>query len=200
MLVGYKLFFGLLGFSSIVIEIATLIERGRFRPVNFFSYFTIEANVLVVVVFLLSALATVKGGRQVALVAPRGATTVYILLVGIGFALLLSGLKNAQLTAVPWDNTVLHYIIPVAVAVDWFVDKPTVRLSFRRALLWLLFPLVYVGYSLVRGAITGWYPYPFLNPSNKGYGYVFLIALGLLVLSLGLISIVTKLSGAKRAS
>lgn len=44
----------------------------------------------------------------------RSVTAVYILVVGIGFAILLSGLEGVLLTAVPWDNTVLHYITPLA--------------------------------------------------------------------------------------
>ena len=36
-----------------------------------------------------------------------------------------------------------------------------------RAALWVLvYPLAWVSFSLVRGALTGWWPYPFLNPTN----------------------------------
>ena len=45
-------------------------------------------------------------------------------------------------------------------------------MSFRDGLLWLAFPLVWTGLTLVRGAIDGWYPYPFLDPVNGGYGTV----------------------------
>lgn len=195
-LIGYKLFFSLLGFSAIVTEIVALIERGRFNPINFFSYFTIETNLLVFATLLLSAIAVAMGKNQ-KLDTLRGAVTVYILIVGIGFSLLLAGIEGITLTAVPWDNTVLHYIIPVAMFVDFLIDPPKSKLSFKKGILWLLFPIIYVTYSLVRGALTGWYPYPFLNPDPKGYGAIALTIFGLLVLALVLTWIITKLSGKK---
>jgi hypothetical protein len=197
LLVGYKLFFALLGFSAIVTEIATIAARGRFNPVNFFSFFTIEANLLVVVVLLLSAIA-VAMGKNGKLDALRGATVVYILIVGIGFSVLLAGIEDTTLTAVPWDNTVLHYIIPVAVLVDFVIDWPKRKLLFKASLPWLLFPILYVAYSLIRGALVGWYPYPFLDPDTKGYGAVAFTVLGLLALALGLTWVITKLSGKRK--
>ena len=185
-LVGYKVFFALLGFGAIVTEIATLVERGVFRPFNFFSYFTIETNILVVITLLLSALALAAGkrGRFDTL---RGATAVYILVVGIGFTALLSHVEGLVLTAMPWDNIVLHYIIPVAVLIDFAIDRPRRAFAFKNCLVWLLFPAVYITYALTRGALTGWYPYPFLNPATKGYGSVVLVVASLFALGLVLI-------------
>lgn len=189
--IGYKTFFALLGLSAIVTEIATLVERGRFNPVNFFSYFTIETNMIVVAVLLLSALAT-AAGKNDRFAVLRSATTVYILVVGIGFSLLLSQVEGLTLTAVPWDNVVLHYIIPVAVLVDFLIDRPRRILSFKKSLTWLLFPIAYATYALIRGALTGWYPYPFLDPATKGYGAVALVITSLLVLGIALVWGVSK--------
>lgn len=196
-LISYKLFFGLLGFSAIVTEIATLVERGKFIPVNFFSYFTIENNILISVVFLLSALAVAANYRSKSLDVLRALATVLILVVGVGFIALLSDIQGAAFTAVPWDNTVLHYIMPIAALLDLLMDRPAFMLSFGRSLLVLLYPIVYVVYSLVRGAMTGWYPYPFINPNIKGYGSVIITIFGLLVLGLVLIWCVTAISGGK---
>jgi len=196
-LIFYKTFFALLGFSAIVTEIATIIERGRFDTVNFFSYFTIETNILVIATLLLSAFAVAAGKRH-RFDMLRSAVTVYILVVGVGFSVLLAGVEGLILTAVPWDNTVLHYIIPVAVLVDFLLDRPKRALSFKKSLVWLVFPLTYVIYSLVRGAITGWYPYPFLDPTTKGYSAVGLTIACLLLLAVALIWAVGKLSGGSR--
>lgn len=195
-LIGYKVFFALLGFSAVVTEIATIVERGTFNFVNFFSYFTIETNLLVVVTLLLSAFAVAAGKRHRFDIL-RTAVTVYILVVGIGFSFLLSGLEDVALTAVPWDNTVLHYIIPVAVFVDFLIDRPRRTLSFKKSLMWLLFPIGYAVYSLVRGALVGWYPYPFLNPSLKGAWSVAFVVVALLVLGVALVWLVGKLTTRK---
>jgi hypothetical protein len=175
------------------------MERGRFNPVNFFSFFTIENNILVFVVLLLSAIA-VAMGKNSKLDALRSATTVYILIVGIGFSVLLAGIEGITLTAVQWDNAVLHYIMPVALLVDFLLDRPKRKLLFKQSLVWLLFPIIYVAYSLTRGALVGWYPYPFLNPDTKGYGAVAFTVCGLLVLALGLSWIITKLSGKRKTT
>lgn len=196
-LIGYKLFFALLGFSAVITEIATIVERGNFNLVNFFSYFTIETNILVFSTLLLSAVA-VAMGKNSKLNVLRSAVTVYILIVGIGFAILLAGLEGTVLTAVPWDNIVLHYIMPVAMLIDFLIDRPKRKLLFKQSLIWLLFPLVYVSYSLIRGALVGWYPYPFLDPAIKGYETVAITICCLLVLALGLAWAITKLSGKKK--
>jgi len=193
-LISYKLFFALLGFSSIVTEIAVLMERGVFKLENFFSYFTIETNILVVVTLLLSAVA-IAAGKNSKFDLLRAATTVYILVVGIGFSLLLSHMEDAKLTAVPWDNVVLHYIIPVAMLADFLTDRPRRKVPFKKALLWLLFPIAYAIYALVRGGLTGWYPYPFLNPDISGAESVVTTVVGLLVLGLVLVWGISKLSG-----
>lgn len=186
-LISYKLLFGLLGFAAVVTEIATLVERGTFNPVNFFSFFTIQNNILISLAFFLSALAIAAGKKSRALDVFRTFTTVFIVVVGVGFALLLAGLEGVVLTAVPWDNTVLHYIIPVAAGIDFLIDKPKTKLRFAPSLVWLIYPLAYLAYSMVRGAATGWYPYPFLNPASNSLVSITITIVGLILLGLVLI-------------
>lgn len=164
-----RIFFGLLGLSAVVTEIVTLIGRGIFVPANFFSFFTIESNIFAAIVLIVSAIASARGSDIKQLALYRGAATLYMVTTGIVFAVLLSGLEAGVLTAVPWDNTVLHYIMPIVLIVDWLVDPPKARIAFKRALTWMIFPLVYVAYSLIRGHYVAWYPYPFLNPDTKGW-------------------------------
>jgi hypothetical protein len=167
-LIGYRIFFALLALSAVVTELSTLAERGTLVPVNFFSFFTIESNIFAAGVLILSSLALARDSHDKSLAMLRGATTLYMAITGIVFSVLLAGLDD-QLTAVPWDNTVLHYIMPIAVAADWFIDLPKIRIALKSALVWLAFPIAYVAYSLIRGHFATWYPYPFLNPSKQGY-------------------------------
>lgn len=190
----YRLTFALLGFGAVVTEIIALVERGVFNPANFFSYFTIQTNILVIVMLLIGALMAAAGKTDRRFDIIRSAVTVYILAVGIGFVMLLSTIEGLVLTAVPWDNVVLHYIIPAAVLVDFLIDRPRRALSFRKSLLWLLFPVAYVVYTLTRGALTGWYPYPFLDPATDGASAVALTVTGLFVLGIVLIAIIVRLS------
>lgn len=196
--VGYKALFGLLGLSAVVTEIVVIAGRGRFVPENFFSYFTIESNILAGLVFLASAIAVLHGRRSERLDVLRGAATLYMLITGIVFAVLLAGL-DVDLTAFPWDNIVLHYIIPVAIIVDWILDPPKKAIGFGQAVWWLVFPLGYLAYSLIRGELVYWYPYPFLNPANNGYAGVAWVALGILVLSLVLTWLLAQVSASGRS-
>lgn len=186
-LATYKILFGLLGLSAVTTEIVTLVGLGRFNPSNFFSFFTIESNLLAAIVLLVGALFTLRGKLPKDFDLVRGAATLYMATTGIVFALLLSGLEASLLTAVPWDNTVLHYIMPVALLLDWVIDPPKAKITFKRALVWLIYPIVYVAYSLIRGGIVGWYPYPFLNPATNGY-------VGILVTSIGITATVLFLT------
>jgi hypothetical protein len=177
----------LLGLSSVVLEVVTLVGRGTFVPSNFLSFFTIQSNLLAAVTLLL----VVARPPSPWLSWLRGLATMCMVVTGLVFAVLLSGLPQDVLTAVPWDNTVLHQLVPLWFALDWALDPPAPAVPLRRALLWLLYPLAYVAYSLVRGPIVGWYPYPFLDPATGGYGAVALTCVGIAVLGVVLVLLLT---------
>ena len=193
-IIGCKISFALLGFSAVVTEIATLIERDLFKPFNFFSYFTIESNIFAFIILIVSALALANNKRFSKLYLLRGAATLYMVITGIVFAVLLAGVEGSILTAVPWDNIVLHYIMPVVLLVDWLVDKPNKTITFKSSFIWLIYPLTYVIYSLARGKLVNWYPYPFLDPKSNGYTGVLITGLGIAALTIILMYVLTKLS------
>ena len=176
---GVRILFAFLGFSGLVTEIATLVARGRFNAGDFFSYFTVEANTLTIVSLLVSGYAVVAGRTSRGLDFFRGAVTLYMTTTILIFIVLLSGYPSSELTAVPWDNTVLHYIMPIVVMLDWLIDSPRGGVAFRSALLWLAIPLLYLAYSLIRGPIANWYPYPFIDVLELGYRRVLLNTAGL---------------------
>lgn len=157
---------GTLGLSSVLIEVIVLTNEHVFNAANFFSFFTIISNTLAGCYLIYFGITNNDSAPSQAF---RGAITLYMLMTGIIFAALLAGLDNVRLTAVPWDNIVLHYIMPIILVVDWLIAPPKDVITKKVTLLWIVFPLLYVLYSLVRGSITGWYPYPFLNPSLSSY-------------------------------
>jgi hypothetical protein len=186
LIAAYKILAGLVGLGAVATEIVVLINRGTFRSGNFFSFFTIEANLFAAIILIVSAVALLRGASSRLLTMLRGAATLYMITTGIVFSILLSGLDPGVLTAVPWDNIVLHYIMPVVLLLDWMADPPAQSISFRRALIWLVYPVGYVIYSLVRGSLVGWYPYPFLNPDTNGYVGIGLVSVGIAVVVLAL--------------
>lgn len=169
LLVAAKVIAAFLGFSALVTEIATLVAEHRFNADDFFSYFTVEANTLAVISLVLGSFATATGLTGRGLDYFRGAVTLYMTTTILIFIVLLSGYPSSELTAVPWDNTVLHYLMPIFIIIDWLINPPRRAVPYRSAVLWLAFPLAYLGYSLIRGHFVHWYPYPFMDPSYRGY-------------------------------
>ena len=156
---------------AITYQLAVLHERGTLRVGNFFSFFTIQSNVLAVCLLALLAIVR-KEERTPTFDAARGAVTLFISTTGVVFALLLEGHQETVQTAVPWVDTVVHKVIPAAVFLDWLLDPPRHRLPWRTVGLWLTYPAAWFAYTLVRGAVEGWYPYPFVDVHALGYGGV----------------------------
>src|SRR5690606_27490606 len=116
--------FGLLILVAVAVQLMHTIQLDR-SVVNFFSFFTIESNLLAAFVLLVvgfGALAGAKAHRTFAFL--RGAATLYMVITGIVFALLLAGLEQRLQITIPWVNTVLHYIMPVVMLVDWLLFPP----------------------------------------------------------------------------
>jgi hypothetical protein len=136
-----------------------------YDALNFFSYFTNLSNLFASAVLLLAAFTSSSGGFA-ARDAVRFVSVANMTVVGLVFAVLL---RDADLGALlPWINVVVHYVMPCAVLVDWLLQPPASRLKIGHLMLALVFPAVYLAYVTLRGASTGWYPYPFLNPAHVG--------------------------------
>jgi hypothetical protein len=188
----YKLLFAALVLIAVIVQLLSVSQKANFDTVNFFSYFTIESNIFAAFIFLVSALVMLAGSQLRNLNIWRGAATTYMTITGVVYALLLSGQAAAVQVTLPWVNLVLHYIFPVVVLADWFIDRPSSPISYKKSLTWLVFPVAYLFYSLIRGPIINWYPYPFLNPGNGGYLKVFITSIGISIFSLLLCLLLAK--------
>jgi hypothetical protein len=148
---------------------------------NFFSFFTIDSNVLSVVSFLVGAVLLIAGRREgVNWTLFRACVTAYMATTGIVYNTLLRGVELPQGTTVAWSNEVLHVIAPILVVADWLLAPDRTRLEWK-AIAWVVsFPLVWTVYTMIRGPLVFdeiakrdyWYPYPFLNPNTAPEGYV----------------------------
>jgi hypothetical protein len=180
--------FAVLAVVAILVQMLDLADRGVLNPVNFFSYFTIESN-LIAVAALLWAAAASQGGPNARLAFFRGAATTYMTVTFVVFALLLADTDVD--TAIVWVDRVLHRVIPIVLMADWLIDPPAVRIDPRRAWWWLTYPVAWVVYTMIRGAMVGTYPYPFLDPANGGYGavlgYGVAILIGLLLFTYAIV-------------
>jgi len=174
-----RLGFAATGISAIAYQAGTLANAGVFRPGNYFSFFTIQSNVLAVVALTAAAFVP-AAARSAAFDVARTAVTLYMGITGLVFALLLKGLQESLDTHIEWVNFVVHTLLPVVLVADWLIEPPRHRATVRTAALWLAYPLAWFAYTLVRGKAEGWYPYPFVDAGRHGYGHVFASAAVLL--------------------
>jgi len=169
----WRLLFGVGTIVTVAVQFAAGSQRPTFDPVNFFSFFTVLSNLFAAGMLIYAGVRLATGqASSWRDDAARGAATLYMAIVGVVYALLLAQYESETLQiTLPWVNIMLHRVMPIVVVLDWLLVRSANRLPFTTLRWWLIFPLVYAIYSLVRGAIVSWYPYPFLNPALAG-GYV----------------------------
>ncbi len=116
------------------------------------------------------------------------AVVTYLAFVGIAYNLLLRQLWTPTgFRALV--NESLHTVVPLLAIVYWIFFVPVFQASWRKALLWLAYPLGYLFVTLWRGALSGFYPYPFIDVNALGYLRVAVNASLLLVGFLGLMGL-----------
>jgi hypothetical protein len=181
---------------AMVAQAVVLADAGAFDPARFFAFFTIQSNLIGVAAFAW-LVATRGRPRSRVLELLRGAAAVYLTVTFFVVIFLLSGV-DVQLK-LEWVDVTLHKIFPVIVVLDWVVDPPRTRLTTRDAFVWLIYPLAWTAVTMVRGGVDGWYPYPFLDPANGGYGQVAVTAVaitgGFLAVSAVMIAVGNRFGG-----
>lgn len=196
-LIAIRLLFGVVALLAIGSQLVVHIGEGH-SVVNFFSYFTNLSNFFAAVVLVLIAVDMARGKVSNATGDfVRGSSVVCMALVGAVFSVLLRNVDLGSLQ--PWVNTVLHFIMPIYVVLDWLIQPPSRPLVLRRLWVWLIPPVAYLAYSLIRGAIVNWYAYPFLNPASAGgYGGVTLYCLAITVAFLAMSALLAFLANKLR--
>jgi len=195
---GYRVVVSALGWFAIILQY-WLIASTRSGPdlvawtINYFSFFTTIGNILVALAMTLPWLAPRSRLAQW-LLRPSVRTVIvaYIIVVGLVYHLMLRNLYNPQ----GWRLAcviILHYVIPPLFIIDWLAFVQKRHLSWKILFGALALPVLYVAWTLVHGAFTGFYPYPFINVARFGYAQV-LMTVGAMIaafvcLVLGLVGI-----------
>ena len=140
------------------------------RFVRFFSFFTVESNLLVLAASLALMIDPERDGALFRIV--RLDALLGIAITWIVFALVLSKIVHVEGLAA-WINFGFHDASPVLALVGWLLFGPCPRIDARTIALAFVWPIMWIVYTLVRGAVVGWYPYPFLDAAALGYARVF---------------------------
>jgi hypothetical protein len=162
------------------------LAGGAASSLKFFSFFTILTNILAAAALLVPLIAPRSWlGEYLSRPSVRTVIAGYIIMVGTVYFLLLRDLSHRQGFSLLLEQT-LHYVTPPLFVIDWALFVPKRDVDWRVGFAALLFPLVYVVWTLVHGAATGWYPYPFLDVSELGYPVTLLNVGGLIAIFLAL--------------
>ena len=169
---------------AITYQAMLIVNSGLFRPLRFFAFFTILSNIFGAVLWLWLAVRW-RQARTRNDDLLRGAATHYLVVTFVVVVVLLQGAELSLSN--PTVDLVVHKVLPVLALVDWIIDPPRTDLRYRDVAIWLVFPLIWVAFTLTRGAVDAWYPYSFLDPDNGGYRsvayHVIAILAGVLVIA-----------------
>ena len=181
----------LLGWFALALQLYLMLVQSPAAErlgavITFISFFTILTNMLTASVFTAVAFQPKEGwGKWLCRPSVQAATAVYIAIVGMVYQLLLRQLWNPR--GAQWvADVLLHSIVPVGYVVYWLLFAPRAGLSWKDSATWLIYPGVYLVYILARGAVSGLYPYPFVDVNVLGYSGVLARAGLLLLVFLGM--------------
>jgi hypothetical protein len=164
--------FTILGWAAIVLQFYLLLKN-RSLPVGativqFFSYFTILTNILVAS-YSTALLIAPSSKRGLWFSKPSITTSlaVYIIIVGAVYNIILRFLWSPTGLQKLVDEA-LHSVIPLLFLIYWLLFVQKEKLKWKDAFSWLLYPIFYLAYILMRGSVTNLYPYPFLEINSIG--------------------------------
>lgn len=163
----------ILGWFALIAQFCITINTG-IVPVpetilRYFSYFTILTNLLAVICCTTIFIVPSTGiGRFFSKPQTQAAIGVYILVVGLTYNLILrfiwapTGLQRIV-------DELLHVGIPIMFLIYWFLFSRKDLLQWKDIWSWLVFPFIYLLVIMIRGAFSGFYPYPFIDAVALGF-------------------------------
>jgi len=198
---GFAAALALVAWFALALQLVLSIEMSLARQGGvlhgvwmYLAFFTVLTNMLAALTLSVPLLAARSvAGRFFARPGVISGVAVYICVVGLVYNVLLRNLWHPhgwQLLA----DVLLHDALPLAFLAYWWASVPRGALRWRHLAYWCVYPIAYFLYAMLRGALTRFYPYPFLDVAHLGYGGVLINALGMLagLLVLGALFVALK--------
>jgi hypothetical protein len=66
-----------------------------------------------------------------------------------------------------FPNEFIHTYGPVLIVLDYLISTKGFKVRMRAALWVAVFPLLWLVFSVIRGSLTDWWPYWFINPNGE---------------------------------
>ncbi len=196
---------GLALLGSVIWQVADRLRVDLFRPTEYFAFFSISTAIFAGFVVLMSGLTLLQGkSESERMNIIRLVAAVSMIIVGVVYhALLGDSAVDPRDVGYDWPqipNLVIHTYAPIAIAIDYLVSVKGPKPKWRKALWVVVYPLVWLSFSLIRGLADGWWPYWFINPGSEGgvigmITFILIIAFGFI--ALGFVVLGLRLSAAK---
>lgn len=147
----------------------------------YLGYYTILTNLLVAGVLTAASFDTQAAlPRFLQRPGVQTAAAMSIVIVSAVYNLMLRQLWSPSGWVLVADM-IVHDFMPPLYLLYWWLAVPKSGLRWSQILVWQSYPAGYFTYVLLRGAVNGWYPYPFLDVKSLGYLQVVIDALAVLV-------------------
>ena len=151
------------------------------RSIDLFSYFTIWSQIAVGIIMTLLYLNPTRDGKLFRVL--RIDTVLMITVTGVVYNLLLGPNYPPQgLNQI--SSPIQHTITPLITVLIFIIAGPRGWFNLKNIAAALVLPIVYVFYTLFRGAIIDKYPYDFFDVVVNGYANVIVFVLGILFASI----------------
>ncbi len=180
------------GLGVLIEMIMTSLDTSILNGVKLLRYFTIQSNLLVCIFFVLILMGLDQKYKNY-----LGGVTIYIFVTFTIYFTMLSMIWNPTgLRAL--SNALLHYITPWLVVIYSIYTRSEYKYQKSDILKWMIYPLGYLLFLFLHGAITNDYIYPFFNVVENGVFSVILMVVFLVVFFVILSFLLMKIVSLKK--
>jgi hypothetical protein len=170
---SFRLLIGVALLGSVAWQVLDRLANNIFRPTEYFAYFSIVGSIATGVLALVTGayLLLSKSETKFLNIARLSAAVAMVVIGVVYHALLADAAGDVRDGDYAWPvlpNEIIHTYAPIAVAIEYLVSLKSPKLRLRAALWVTVFPLTWLGFSIVRGLSSNWWPYWFINPNGEG--------------------------------
>ena len=137
---------------------------------NYLGFFTYTTNIMVDFWLVLVAVSIFfkLGGMKKFLTqaSVQSFLTAMIFAVGFLYCAVILWFDKPYSRELWWGNVITfwhHAVTPALMAYLFFHPADKARLGKKDLALWLVYPIAYLIFTMLRGGKVNWYPYPFLD-------------------------------------
>jgi len=152
---------------ALIYQIVDKIANNDLEPSTYYTLFTIESTMIAIVVVAIGGVLALRHPIDpVSYTSVRLAVTAYAVMTAVVYNVLLRGIPAEGYVGPQWPGEIMHVWFPIYIALDWLLAPGRPRLRWSALGVVVAYPLAWLAFTLIRGAVDGWYPYPFLDPAT----------------------------------